>query len=99
LIFKFIEVDKLRENFRVLATEHSVSVDIAGLNFDTRLDRLDEMDNGDKIVFDYKTGSTSISKWCAKNIAEPQLPIYSITNDTQGVAFIELNSNEIKFKG
>jgi probable DNA repair protein len=99
LLFKFIEVDKTRENFHVLATERSVAVNIAGLNFNTRLDRLDEMDNGDKIVFDYKTGSTSISKWCATNITEPQLPIYSVTNNTQGAAFIELNSNGVSFKG
>ncbi len=99
LLAKFIETDKLREDFRVLATERSVAVDIAGLSFNTRLDRLDEMNNGDQIVFDYKTGSTSTSKWCAADIAEPQLPIYSITNNTQGAAFIELNSSGANIKG
>jgi probable DNA repair protein len=99
LLLNFIETDKLRQNFRVLETEKSVGVHINGLDFETRLDRLDEMDNGDKIVFDYKTGSSSISKWCASNIDEPQLPIYSTTNDVQGAAFIELKSNSIKFKG
>ncbi|MDC9727112.1 MAG: PD-(D/E)XK nuclease family protein [Candidatus Thioglobus sp.] len=99
LLAKFIETDKLREDFRVLATERSVSVDIAGLNFNTRLDRLDEMNNGDQIVFDYKTGATSTAKWCGAQIGEPQLPIYSITNNTQGAAFIELTSNGASFKG
>ncbi|MBC8493444.1 MAG: PD-(D/E)XK nuclease family protein [Candidatus Thioglobus sp.] len=99
LLAKFIETDKLREDFRVLATERSVSVDIAGLNFNTRLDRLDEMNNGDQIVFDYKTGSTSTAKWCSEQIDEPQLPIYSVTNNTQGAAFIELTSSCVSFKG
>ncbi|WP_428085901.1 PD-(D/E)XK nuclease family protein [Candidatus Thioglobus sp.] len=99
LLLKFIETDKLRQNFRVLATERSVCVDIGGLNFNTRLDRLDQMDNGDQIVFDYKTGSASTAKWCAADIAEPQLPIYSVTNPVQGAAFIELNSSVISFKG
>lgn len=99
LLFKFLEAEKLRENYSVLATERNVTVNIAGLSFNTRLDRLDKMDNGDQIVFDYKTGSTSISKWCSVDITEPQLPIYSITNNTQGAAFIELNSSTISFKG
>lgn len=99
LLFKFLEAEKLREDFSVLATELNVTVNIAGLSFNTRLDRLDKMDNGDQIVFDYKTGSTSISKWCSEDITEPQLPIYSITNNTQGAAFIELNSSAINFKG
>jgi len=67
--------------------------------FTTRLDRLDQMDNGDKIVFDYKTGTTSISNWCSQAIREPQLPIYSITNHTQGAAFIELDASKISIKG
>ena len=99
LLLKFIETDKLRENFRVLATERSVQVNIAELSFNTRLDRLDEMDNGDQIVFDYKTGSSSTAKWCGQEIIEPQLPIYSVTNNTQGAAFIELNSSSVSFKG
>jgi len=99
LLLKFIETDKLRENFRVLATERSVQVNIAGLGFNTRLDRLDKMDNGDQIVFDYKTGSSSTTKWCGQEIIEPQLPIYSVTNNTQGAAFIELNSSSVSFKG
>jgi len=99
LLHKFVKTDKDRENFRVLATEQSIRVDIAGLSFNTRLDRLDQMENGDHIVFDYKTGDTSTAKWCSTDIAEPQLPIYSVTNHTQGAAFIELNSSGVSFKG
>ena len=99
LLHRFIETDKARENFRVLATEQSIHVNIAGLSFNTRLDRLDQMDNDDQIVFDYKTGDHSTAKWCSTDIVEPQLPIYSVTNNTQGAAFIELNSNAVSFKG
>lgn len=99
LLHKFIETDKARQDFRILATEQSIQVDIGGLTFSTRLDRLDKMHNGDKIVFDYKTGSTSTAKWCGQSIDEPQLPIYSVTNNTQGAAFIELNSSLVSFKG
>jgi len=99
IINKFIDEDKLRGNFEVISTEQTISADISGLNFNIRLDRLDQMDNGDKIIFDYKTGKTSISDWCNETIGEPQLPIYAISNKTDGAAFIELASNKVSFKG
>ncbi len=99
LVREFIDKDKLREEFTVLSTEQILEADIEGLKFSTRLDRLDEMENGDKIVFDYKTGKTSIGAWCGDSINEPQLPIYSIINKTDGAAFIELSSNNISYKG
>jgi probable DNA repair protein len=99
LVHTFIEADKLREDFCVLATEQNITANIANLEFETRLDRLDQMSNGDKIIFDYKTGTTSIASWCGNAISEPQLPIYTLTNNVQGAAFIELASNKINFKG
>ncbi|ABL01987.1 hypothetical protein Rmag_0199 [Candidatus Ruthia magnifica str. Cm (Calyptogena magnifica)] len=99
LIHTFIEADKLREDFYVLTTEQNITANIANLEFETRLDRLDRMSNGDKIIFDYKTSTTSISSWYGSAISEPQLPIYAITNNVQGAAFIELASNKINFKG
>ncbi len=99
LIHSFIAVDKLREDFYILKTEQSITINIANLEFKIRLDRLDQMNNGDKIIFDYKTNSTSIYNWCDTDINKPQLPIYAITNNVQGAAFIELTSRKINFKG
>jgi ATP-dependent helicase/DNAse subunit B len=99
LIRQFINIDKLRGAFTVLSTEEKIETDIAGLKFTTRLDRLDQMDNGDKIIFDYKTGKTTLSRWCGQAIKEPQLPIYAISKDTQGIAFIQLNADQVSIKG
>lgn len=99
IIHQFIEVDKLREPFTVLSTEEKIETNIAGLTFTTRLDRLDEMNNGDKIIFDYKTGSFTVNHWCNEAIKEPQLPIYAISKDTQGIAFIQLNADKVNIKG
>lgn len=99
IIHQFIEIDKLRESFTVLSTEEKVEANIAGLKFTTKLDRLDEMGNGDKIIFDYKTGNPTISHWCGEAIKEPQLPIYAISKDTQGIAFVQLNAEKINIKG
>jgi probable DNA repair protein len=99
IIHRFIKTDKKREAFTVLSTEKSIDVDISGLKFTTRLDRLDEIEGGDKIIFDYKIGNPYISDWQGEAIKEPQLPIYAVTNDTQGIAFIQLNADKISTKG
>ena len=99
LVNQFILSEKQRDEFRVLSTEQESKVDIAGLAFDVRLDRIDEMENGDQIIFDYKIGKTSVSNWCGDIIKEPQLPIYTLSNKTQGICFIELASDKISYKG
>ncbi|CAB5503388.1 hypothetical protein THERMOT_1783 [Bathymodiolus thermophilus thioautotrophic gill symbiont] len=99
LIHQFVKIDKLRESFTVLSTEEKIKTNVAGLEFTTRLDRRDEMSNGDKIIFDYKTGKTVVGHWCAQAIKEPQLPIYAISKDTQGIAFIQLNADQVSIKG
>ena len=99
IIHQFIEIEKQRHPFTVLSTEQSVNVNIAGLKFNTRLDRLDETKGGNKIIFDYKIGNPSISNWCGEAIKEPQLPIYAISNAAQGAAFIQLNANKVSIKG
>ncbi len=99
IIHSLVEIEKQRQPFTVLSTEQSVDVNIAGLKFNTRLDRLDETVGGDQIIFDYKIGNPSINDWCSEAIKEPQLPIYAISNTAQGTAFIQLNANKVSIKG
>lgn len=99
IIHRFIEIDKQRQPFTILSTEKSINVDIAGLKFIIRLDRLDELKDGDKIIFDYKIGKLSSHQWSGEAIKEPQLPIYAVTNDVQGMAFIQLNANKVGIDG
>ncbi len=99
IIQRLLQIDKTREGFQVLATEQSLAAEIAGLGFNTRLDRVDQLPNGDKLVFDYKTGNTSVSAWCGEHISEPQLPIYATTTGSDGMAFIQLKADKVEFKG
>ncbi len=99
IIYKLIEIDKQRESFVVLSTEKSVDVDVAGLKFTTRLDRLDKTKAGDKIIYDYKIGNPTVNQWCGESITQPQLPIYAIANTVEGIAFIQLNADKVSIKG
>lgn len=99
IIHKFIHTEKQRDAFRVIATEKTIEANIAGLRFNTRLDRIDEMDNGDHIIFDYKTGNLPSNPWCGNPIKEPQLPIYATTNSADGIAFIKPAADKISYTG
>lgn len=99
IIKRLLHIDKTREGFQVIATEQSLAAEVAGLGFNTRLDRIDQLPNGDKIVFDYKTGDPSVSAWCGERISEPQLPIYATTTGSDGMAFIQLKADKVAFRG
>jgi len=64
--------------FRVVAREQETLVDIEGIAVRLRVDRIDELDDGRRVIIDYKTGGkVSQASWAAERIDEPQLPIYA----------------------
>jgi ATP-dependent helicase/nuclease subunit B len=90
LLSRWLEFELERGPFTVLACEHQVDVDFAGLQFNTRIDRVDELPDGSTVIVDYKTGQCSMVDWEAPRMAEPQLPIYALTapfDDVSGIAF------------
>ncbi len=99
LIHKFIATEKQRDIFRVIATEQTIEANVADLNFSIRLDRVDEMSNGDRIIFDYKTGNLPSNPWCGDLIKEPQLPIYTTISLADGIAFIKPAADKISYTG
>ena len=98
LINKYLELEKQRGDFEVIKTESTSEVDINGLKFTTRLDRMDLLENNEKIIIDYKGGSVSVSKMVSNPIEQAQLPIYATSNTVDGVAFAAINPNDCQFK-
>lgn len=99
ILLNFLELEKLRDPFQVVAIEKKADSEIAGLRFTTKLDRTDELEDGEQIIFDYKTGLVPSNPWCGDAIRAPQLPIYAINNKAQGVAFIKLHADDITYTG
>ena len=99
VIKQYIDLEKNREFFEVVGTESEAQVDIAGLKFSTRIDRMDRLKDGSKLIIDYKTGKNiGISKLINQPLEQAQLPIYAISNEVDGVAFATINSQDSKFK-
>lgn len=101
LLFQWLEQEKMRPHFTVIATEKRLEVDFAGLQFKVTLDRIDRLDDGSEIIIDYKTGSVSIQDWFSERPNEPQMPLYCSVydSDIKAMAFAKVNLQKIGFEG
>ena len=67
------------------------------------MDRVDELDDGTRVILDYKSGKTSTQSWEGERPDEPQLPLYAIDmRQRQPVAaalFAQLRAGELGFNG
>ncbi len=98
---EWLEEEKKRDYFAIVATEDKRSIRIGGLTLTTRLDRIDELHDGQRIIIDYKTQKLSINTMLGERPDEPQLPLYLITAEPNAiaVAFAYVNARSMGFIG
>lgn len=93
LISNYLLIEKQREiPFSVLSHEKKITLSFQGLKTKLRIDRIDQLQNGDLWVIDYKT-STLVKPqgWFDESLSEPQLPIYALAAEAQGLFFSQIN--------
>ncbi|MCW8886975.1 MAG: PD-(D/E)XK nuclease family protein [Motiliproteus sp.] len=101
LLSRWLEVEKQRPDFTVLATEQSLNTQLAGLPLKLRIDRIDQLSDQCLLLIDYKTGKSHLGSWSGERPKEPQLPLYAISTrkPVAAIAFAEINAAEQTFKG
>ena len=105
LLGNWIAVELQRElPFTVVCAEEKVTVDLAGIECNLRIDRIDELSDGRRIVIDYKTGTTpALKKFAEPRLAEPQLPIYAtvapVDQPPAAVAYGRVRIDDARFEG
>ena len=77
-----------RKPFVAVQVEEKHALTAAGLTLNVRLDRMDELEDGSRVVIDYKGGSslpTVLNDWQRERPVQLQLPAYAAVLDKQGV--------------
>ena len=100
LLSEWLSLERKRDiSFKVLEMEQNHTLDLNGLMLTLRPDRIDEYDDGRRVVIDYKTRAPSKNKWLGHRPEEPQLPLYSLLDQAiEGIAFGALPASDpVKF--
>jgi ATP-dependent helicase/nuclease subunit B len=99
----WLDVEQDRAPFRVIALEQEINdahIDTSTneLRLHLRVDRIDELSDGSRLLLDYKTaGDVSSKLWFGDRPDEPQLPIYARFSGIERVAGIAFA--QIRFGG
>jgi len=101
VIGQWLLLEKQRQPFRMLEQEEGRRVTLGGLQLKIRADRVDQLEDGELVILDYKTGECRPSDWDGSRPDDPQLPIYAATADTPvaGVFFGRLRTGALGFRG
>lgn len=104
LLAEWLAGERRRVAFTVEATERKRAVAVGGLELNLRLDRVDRLADGTKLIVDYKTGTVSPGEWDGERPEEPQLPLYAgfaldEGEELGGVVYGKLRAGEVGFAG
>lgn len=98
---EWLEVERGRPPFAVVAMEEKRKLAIAGLELNGRIDRMDKLEAGGHALIDYKAGRPTPNEWLGERPDDPQLPLYALNarEDIAAVAFARLKTGEMRYMG
>ncbi len=102
LLMRLLALETARAPFAVMGREEPRPVSVAGVRVETRLDRVDRLEDGSHVVLDYKTSrEVDAADWRGERPDEPQLPLYAASGrgDVAAVAFAQLTARQVRFEG
>lgn len=97
----WLALERQRQPFRVVERESRQTVAAGGIEVQLTIDRIDELPDGRKILFDYKTGKLAPAQWFGERPEEPQLPVYSmaLSGELGAVLFGQVRTRDMAFHG
>ncbi|MDO8862350.1 PD-(D/E)XK nuclease family protein [Haliea sp. E1-2-M8] len=101
LLAEWLQLERSRPPFRVLALESADSLQLEGLALSLRIDRIDALEDGSTLLIDYKSGQSGVGDWFGERPAKPQLPLYALAADPTpaGAAFATVRERRCQFTG
>jgi len=105
-VMRWLELERQRGPFAVVGYEQEHQFDAAGLRVRVYLDRIDELEDGSRVVLDYKTGQVRPARWFGERPEDPQLPVYAVAasrvdgaGPLAAVAFARIRPDSCLFSG
>ncbi|OGI46438.1 MAG: hypothetical protein A2151_05025 [Candidatus Muproteobacteria bacterium RBG_16_65_34] len=100
LVLASLALERQRAPFTALPPETDRQAAFGGVTIRIVPDRVDVLEDGARAVIDYKTGSPRLAQWFGERPDEPQLPLYSLTQEpVAAVLFAQLRKEESRFLG
>jgi len=101
LLGAWLEREAARPPFKVVEREAKHRLSLGPLDLTTRVDRIDELPDGGRMIVDYKTGRVNIKGWLEARPDDPQLPLYAVGNPARlaGLAYASLLPGEMRYLG
>ena len=101
VLLPWLQLEQNREgSFRIVEAEQAHRLRLGELELSLRPDRVDELEDGRRMVIDYKTRAPARSQWMGARPGEPQLPLYALLDDRiEGVAFASMAEQPPQFVG
>ncbi len=88
IVTAWLALECERDSFTAVQIEEKHELSVSGLTLSVRLDRMDQLENGDHVVIDYKAGGSLpkvLSDWQRDRPVQLQLPAYAAVLDKEGM--------------
>jgi len=101
LLREWLALERQRGEFLVLQREQDVFLDLGGLPLRLRVDRIDQLPDGSRVIIDYKSGVGKVQDWLGERPAKPQLLLYAIAapGAAAALAFAQVRPRDARFIG
>ncbi|HEY1773210.1 MAG TPA: PD-(D/E)XK nuclease family protein [Gammaproteobacteria bacterium] len=100
-VLAWLEIEVRRSPFKVVESEREHRLKIGPLTLLTRIDRIDALSDGGRLILDYKTSRVKLQAWLEERPDDPQLPLYAVGEraDLAAVSYACLRPGETGFVG